>query len=230
MTNIRAATAVGDAAVPRPLAWGVSRFLIPPATAVAIAAAALLLLMTPFWVHSALDFSGGARALPVRALSHAVSDQTVAELFTGPGTFAAFGADEAGHMRDVRVILLGFLAIALASAAFVGWALWRHSRDPRTWRQIARGGLLLVGFVVVVGVFAALAFGVAFDLFHRLVFPGGNWAFAADSLLIRLYPYEFWQLSAAAFSVLTLAGGGLVWVVARRRARSLETRHTSGRS
>lgn len=78
--------------------------------------------------------------------------------------------------------------------------------------------MLVIG---VLGGFALLAFGVAFELFHRVLFPGGNWAFPADSLLIRLYPYEFWQLSATAFGALAMLGGASVWYLARRRARAL---------
>jgi hypothetical protein len=59
-------------------------------------------------------------------------------------------------------------------------------------------------------------------MFHRILFPGGNFSFPADSLLIQLYPYAFWQLSAGALGVLGIVGGLVVWWLARRRARSLE--------
>ena len=75
--------------------------------------------------------------------------------------------------------------------------------------------------MIAVGVFAAVAFDAAFELFHRIFFPGGNWDFPADSLLIRLYPYVFWQLSAGALGVLGILGGTAVWWLARRRERSL---------
>ena len=187
-----------------------------------IGAVALLILMTPPWMHIALDLSGGSRVLASLQLAYQLSDQTVAELLVGPGTFSSFTADEAAHMRDVRVVLWGFLGVALASAAFVGWRLSRAGDRAKAWRGVARGGLLLCGVIVAVGLVATLAFGPAFELFHRIFFPGGNWAFADDSLLIRLYPYEFWQLTAAALGVLTIFGGGLVWWVARQRARVLE--------
>ena len=74
---------------------------------------------------------------------------------------------------------------------------------------------------VVVGVVGYLAFEPLFELFHRVFFPGGNWEFPADSNMIRLYPYAFWELTAAALGVLCVIGGGLVWFVASRRARRL---------
>ena len=189
-------------------------------------AAALLLLMTPFWMHFALNVSGGLDAQATPQMSYELSDKTVGELFVGPGTFVAFGADEQGHMRDVRLVLWAFLATAAASLAVLAVAVWRNGRDPATWRAIGRGGILLAGAVVVVGIFAAVAFGVAFELFHRVLFPGGNWAFPADSLLIRLYPYAFWQMSAAALGVVSVVGGAITWRFAIHRARSLQAQQS----
>lgn len=186
-----------------------------------ILAVALLILMTPIWMHFALN-STGCRDF-YAGLSqdcYALSDGTIRELFVGPGTFTAFAPSEAAHMRDVRIVLWAFLVLAAASLLIVAWRVWRDGRSPETWRAVARGGLLLAGIVVVVGLFAALAFSVAFELFHRIVFPGGNWAFSGDSLLIRLYPYEFWQLTAGALGVLAIVGGLGSWYLARRRLRS----------
>jgi uncharacterized membrane protein len=75
--------------------------------------------------------------------------------------------------------------------------------------------------LAVLGVVAAVAFGLAFEVFHRLLFPGGNWAFPADSNLIRLYPIAFWQLSVAALGLLAGGAGALTWWIGRRRAASL---------
>ena len=190
---------------------------------IVILAISLLLLMTPIWTHFALGASGGTLAMAAPAESIQLSDRTVAELLVGPGSFTAFAPDEAGHMRDVRVVLLGFLALGIASGALLAWQIRSRRGDPALWRSVARGGVALIVALVVVGVFAALAFGVAFELFHRILFPGGNWEFAPNSLLIRLYPYAFWQMSAAALGLLAIVGGIGVWWFARRRARALET-------
>lgn len=196
---------------------------MPPAITVVILAAALLLLMTPFWMHFALTESGGVYAAPRAYDAYELSDRTVAELFLGPGTFAAFSGDEAAHMREVRLVLYGFLALAVAGTAFLAWRIGRAPSDPRTWRSIARGGAALAVGLLVVGALTALFFDLAFEAFHRIFFPGGNWAFAPDSLLIKLYPYAFWQLSAGALGLLGIGGGLVVWSLARRRARKLES-------
>src|SRR6266567_133546 len=119
---------------------------------IVLLAIALLLLMTPVWVHFALDASGGQALAGDPASAHELSDRTVAELFVGPGTFAYFGADEAAHMRDVRIVLYAFLALAAVSLAFVAASLLRAPRDIARWRAVGRGGITLAIVLVILGV------------------------------------------------------------------------------
>lgn len=205
--------------------------LLAAATVVLLLAVSLLPLLTPPFIHAALSASGGAAAGATLEQSQALSDRTVAELLFGPGTFAIagpdgaplYGADEAAHLRDVRLVLYAFLGLAFVAALVLGAAIARRRADPTLWRAIAWGGAALVVGLAAAGVFAALAFGVAFELFHRLLFPGGNWAFdPAHSNLVRLYPLGFWQLSAAAYGGLAIAAGTAAWWFGRRRARTQE--------
>jgi hypothetical protein len=219
MTSAQASAALPEHVGTSSRAGSVAAALVAPATIVVILAVSLLMLMAPVWMHFALDLSHGPGS---RAGMFQISDRTVWELFVGPGTFSEFAADEAAHMRDVRVVFWGFIGLAIAGAALISWRIVRHGHQARTWRSISRGGLALVIALPVLGVFAFLAFDVAFELFHRILFPGGNFSFPADSLLIQLYPYAFWQLSAGALGVLGIVGGLVVWWLARRRARSLE--------
>jgi hypothetical protein len=221
MTSAQASAALPERVATTSRASGLAAILVAPATMVVILAVSLLLLMTPFWTHFALGIAWSGD-ITSNDYGFLLSDRTISELFFGPGTFSDFGGDEAAHMRDVRVVFWGFMVLAIASAALILWRVSRHGREARTWRSISRGGGALVVALVVAGVFALVAFDAAFELFHRIFFPGGNWAFPADSLLIRLYPYAFWQMSAAALGALAIAGGVIVWFLARRRARSLE--------
>lgn len=211
-------------------------WLLPPATALVIIVLGVLLLTTPLWMHFALDASGATSALsPTRPeAAFDISDRTVSELLFGPGTFEIrrpcdatsgcpyvppfYTPDEAAHLRDARAVLYVFVALALASLVFIIAALVHRPHDARRWQAVARGGAGLAIGAVVVGVVGFLAFDAAFELFHRVFFPGGNWEFPVDSNMIRLYPYAFWQLTAVALGVLCVIGGGLVWWLARRRA------------
>jgi len=218
MASVQASTTMSQKTVAQPRLMEIGRALLVPATMIVNLAVALLLLMTPIWTHFALPFAW-AGGDPTYGLG--LSDSTIRELFFGPGTFSAFGPDEAAHMRDVRVVFWGFMVLAVASVGLISWQIARHPRDPLVWRSISRGGIALVVALVVLGVFALVAFDTVFTLFHEIFFPGGNWAFSPNSLLIQLYPYAFWELSSGALGVLGIGGGLAVWLLARRRAERL---------
>jgi hypothetical protein len=205
-------------------------WLLPPATALVIIVLGVLLLTTRLWMHFALAVSGGG--IPVLSTdgSLLISDATVDHLLFGGDfenislalgngpPFVAYTVDEAAHLRDARLVLYLFGALAVASLVFIVAAFVHRPNDARRWRAVARGGAGLAIGAVVVGVVSFIAFDAAFELFHRVFFPGGNWEFPADSNMIRLYPYAFWQLTAAALGVWCVVIGGAVWWLARRRA------------
>jgi integral membrane protein (TIGR01906 family) len=204
------------------------RLLVPVATMLAIGAVALLVLLTPLFVHAALDLAGAPAAVglsPTQA--HEYSDRTVSELLIGPAIFefsapdgsAFYTADERAHMRDVRAVLFGFLGPAAVATVVLTIIAVRRRGDRLAVKAIGRGGLALAIGTVVIGAIAAVAFDAAFEFFHWLLFPGGNFSFDPTSQrLVQLYPYAFWQLSAAALGALLVIGGGLTWLLARWRA------------
>jgi integral membrane protein (TIGR01906 family) len=206
--------------------------VLPLTTGLVLLGLSLLILLLPVYMHAALDTADSAGLLGVsRSEAHALSDQMVGELLLGPGTFAFagpdgrpfLGVDEAAHMRDVRLVLLGFLAVVALSAVSVGAALAANWRRAFVWRSVARGGIVLALGLLLVGVVALVAFDFVFELFHRLFFPGGNWAFdPASQRLVQLYPLAFWQLTSLALGVLAIGSGVLVWLVGRGRASRLE--------
>jgi hypothetical protein len=204
--------------------------LVSAATALVILAASLLLLLTPLYMHPALDAAGSAAILGVdRDTAHQVSDRTVGELLAGPGTFSFvapagvtrfYDEAEAGHLRDVRVVLFAFLGLAAVAA----YTLLLQGRAGRRatwfWRAVARGAAVLAVALTAVGAFFLVAFDAAFEIFHRIFFPGGNWAFdPTTQRLVQLYPVAFWQLTSAALGVLAIGAGAVTWWLASRRAR-----------
>ena len=236
MSTARAAGALHARERPEARA-GLLGAILPPATALSLLGLSLVLLLLPLYMHPALDAAGAPGRLGVSpAEARALSDRTVAELLLGPGTFAFagpdgrpfYGADEAGHLRDVRLVLYGFLALVGLSSVAVAGALARGWRRAAVWQGLARGGAGLVVLLLAGGLFAILAFELAFELFHRLLFPGGNWAFdPGTQRLVQLYPLAFWQLTTAALGLLASGSGVLLWFVARRRERRLRADATA---
>jgi hypothetical protein len=222
----------------------VQRLVVPTATGITILGLALVLLLTPVFTHWALDAAGSAAFLGVpRAMALEVSDRTIGELLLGPGTFGVmpvcagaswasgyecfYDASEASHLRDARTVLYVFAALVLAAVVVIVVAFARTGDRLALWRSVATGSATIAVVFVVVGLFFLVAFDAAFTLFHQLFFPGGNWAFDPRSQrLVQLYPIPFWQLTSTALGALTVGGGVVVWVLARRFARTAEQRAT----
>ncbi|CAN5846616.1 hypothetical protein BH24CHL6_BH24CHL6_03930 [soil metagenome] len=206
--------------------------VLPVVTALSLLGLSLLILLLPVYMHPALDAAGSAELLGIgRPEAHALSDRTVGELLLGPGTFAFagpdgqpfYGPDEVAHMRDVRLVLFGFLTLVLLSVITLAVALATNWRRAFVWRSVARGGAVLAMGLLVIGIVALGAFDLMFELFHRLLFPGGNWAFdPASQRLVQLYPLGFWQLTSLALGLLAVGSGVLVWLLGRARAGRLE--------
>jgi integral membrane protein (TIGR01906 family) len=199
----------------------VLRFGVPVATMLVITAVAVLALMTPFYMHPALDAAGSARYLGVsQPEARELSDATIADLFSPAGSFALFRSDEQAHMRDVRVVLWGFLALSVVAAVALAVAVARRRDRTAVVRAVGNGGAALAVGAVVVGAVAAVAFEAVFELFHHIFFPGGNWSFdPTTSRLVQLYPETFWELTSAALGVLLVGGGAILWLLTRRLAR-----------
>jgi len=59
-------------------------------------------------------------------------------------------------------------------------------------------------------ILTTLFFDQAFILFHLLLFPQGNWTFAADSLLIETFPLEFFMRMSLLIFLQTLVLGAIL--------------------
>lgn len=194
------------------------------ATAVAIFGVALIPLLTPLLLHPLLDASSSAAWLHLGPQEvHDLSDRTVSELVFGPGSFAFsgpngaafFDAAEASHLRDARTLLILFEGLTIVCLAWITWSVTRR----RARFAVTRGAKGVAIGVVIVGIVGFFAFEPAFTLFHEIFFPGGNWSFDPyTSHMVQLYPYDFWQLTAATLGVLALATAAIVWAVTRRKA------------
>jgi hypothetical protein len=129
-----------------------------------------------------------------------------------PVTFgrSTFTSDEYAHMADVRAVFRGAeyaAALALLVAVF-GVARARRRRDAL--RLVRAGALIAAGIVAVIGAAAAVAFDPLFLLFHEVFFPQGNFLFAPDSNLLRLYPEWYWQGITAGVGVSFIAAALVV--------------------
>jgi integral membrane protein (TIGR01906 family) len=205
--------------------------LVGVATGLVIVGAAVAVLLTPPYTHAALRSAGSGALLGVsEARAEALSDRTIGEMVAGPATFAFpiedggarfYDEAEASHLRDARTVLYGFvLLVGIAAVALI--AAWRRVPALTFRRAVAAGGATLALAFAAIGLALVVAFPLAFELFHRVFFPGGNWQFdVGTERMVQLYPTPFWEMTATTLAILVIGAGGIVWFVARRSGRGL---------
>jgi uncharacterized membrane protein len=106
---------------------------------------------------------------------------------------STFTSDEYAHMADVRAVFRGAEYAAALALFVLIFRVQRARRRGDALRLVRTGAVIATGIVAVIGIAAALAFDPLFLLFHEVFFPQGNFLFAPDSNLIRLYPEWYWQ-------------------------------------
>jgi integral membrane protein (TIGR01906 family) len=97
-----------------------------------------------------------------------------------------FNAAEASHLADVKQAVNGVQAAAWA--LLIAFLALLTRADARF--AFSRGfGLLLA----LIGILAIAPFDAVFAQFHEILFVSGTWVFPADSTIIALYPFSFFQ-------------------------------------
>ena len=203
-------------------------------TALTILALTIPLFLTPSWVSFE---QGRAQASAWTGFTEAdlrsATDSILSDLVIGPPDFDVQVAGEPvldererSHMRDVRTVFIGFFALsAIAAAGVVVLAIRRRGADRiSSWRAVRAGAVGLIAGLLIAGMVALVAFDALFEVFHRLLFPGGSYAFdPRTERLVQLFPFQFWQDSAIAVGLVAAVIALLVAVVAHRRSAASES-------
>jgi integral membrane protein (TIGR01906 family) len=200
------------------------------ATGLVIVAVSIVPFLTPPWVSFE---QGRAEAVSWTGFTQpeldAATGAILADLVFGPPDFdvevrgqPVLNEREQTHMRDVRGVFAGFAALALlAGVGLVAlYAGARRLGHPERWWSAVRAGARgLIVVVVVGGVIAFFAFDAAFEVFHRLFFPGGSYLFdPATDRLVQLFPFAFWSETTIVLGAVIIALSVVVSFVAGRRA------------
>ncbi|HEV7810936.1 MAG TPA: DUF1461 domain-containing protein [Candidatus Limnocylindrales bacterium] len=197
-------------------------------TAVVVIAIAILPFLTPAWVSFEQGRTGAARLTGFTEAELATATNAILhDLVLGPPTFAVevsgrpvLEERERAHMRDVRGVFAGFYLLALVAAVAVVLLIAgarRLGHPERAWRAVRNGMRGLILAVVIAGVLATFFFDAAFELFHRLFFPGGSYTFdPRTDRLVQLFPFDFWSETTLAVGGVIVLLGALVWFAAGR--------------
>ena len=124
---------------------------------------------------------------------------------------------ELSHMDDVKRVTQGALRVWYASVAVLlvlgAWA-WVGGWWSEYRIGLMRGGWLMIGLAVTVGLIVIVGIVLNPDVFwnffagfHSLFFEGDSWLFLYSDTLIRLFPIRFWQDAFLWAAVIALGGG-----------------------
>lgn len=125
-----------------------------------------------------------------------------------------FDESSVAHLADVRDVMISARAATGIAAGVLAIAIMLMLAR-REWRVLGsglRGGsYLIIGAVLLLGVAGIVDFDGLFAGFHGVFFESGTWTFPYDSLLIQLFPEQFWAVSAALWAALIAVGAGSLW-------------------
>ena len=133
---------------------------------------------------------------------------------------SVFNQREVQHMLDVKRLIRGVYAVAVASGIYLlatiaaGFA-WRRRRFVGTlaWLSLWGGGLTLA-LVFAIGVFALTGFEALFLKFHQLSFSNDLWRLdPSTDYLVIMFPEGFWFDAAMSVATLTLVSAVLLTAV-----------------
>jgi len=148
------------------------------------------------------------------AIDYLLNDSDISYLSTLTFEYGKplYNERELSHMDDVKVVTKATLRVWYMVLVFLGGlGIWAQFGE---WWQayrlgLKRGGWLMLGLVLVIGLFGVIAFRQLFTLFHALFFEGDSWLFLYSDTLIRQFPMQFWQ-DAFIWAGVISVGGGLI--------------------
>lgn len=126
------------------------------------------------------------------------SDPDLQAKYTGENTDAVlrFQQDEIEHFYDVRVIFTTiFIIYFISIILFIVILVILSERNMKSFLRNTGNVFIIAPVIIFIIVLLLLLFGrnfpVLFEKFHKVFFPQGNYAFAGNSLIISIFPFEF---------------------------------------
>lgn len=117
------------------------------------------------------------------------------------------------HLVTVKVLVDGVLlggSVALGILLVLAIIVIARKRFNALFLVMRSTGATLAVLLVACIAMASLGFTRFFEWFHKLLFPGGNYSFYADTLLIRAFPEKFWMAEGAALALVLAIFAGVL--------------------
>lgn len=148
-----------------------------------------------------------------------------------PGSSRGYTQEEIFHMADVRLVMrlartitMALIAISLLSALIVV----KLKSYAALGRVLISAGILCTLALVIAALAGFIGFDELFSGFHTLFFSEGTWQFPEDSLLLTLFPLQFWMIEALVWAFSSLAAAVLAISVGALIRSSCVAKRASG--
>lgn len=134
----------------------------------------------------------------VRTTTDALIMYLTTEMPTGETTQAisVFTENEKSHLADVRIIMLCLKYAAILSLVGIILIFLRLRTKGNLGANVEKvclyAAIANTAFLAII-ILLSINFTWLFTNFHKVFFPQGNWIFPMDSLLITLFPREFFE-------------------------------------
>lgn len=144
------------------------------------------------------------------------------KFFKGKEELKYFNEEEKSHMRDVKFVISGINFIYYSSTIFfIAFFLilyFLSKKDKMSfiehlYRMILYGSSASLIFLIIIFLWTVFSFGTLFFLMHLILFPQGNWMFPAGSLLITLFPEQFFFDMALRIFVYAIFQSGVFFII-----------------
>ena len=117
------------------------------------------------------------------------------EADSAPGLYI-FTKAERDHLEDVHAIFKRFKYAAIISSAALLIIIMRMRANgvlSQGWQPMLKLAGIIAASALALLFVLSLNFDWFFTNFHYIFFPQGNWQFPADSLLITMFPADFFR-------------------------------------
>jgi integral membrane protein (TIGR01906 family) len=146
-------------------------------------------------------------------LAYKVSNNEIAE----SDEACMFSTEAISHLDDVSDLVskltFPLIAVGVLAAFCLMATLWSYGARP-IYKAFIASGAATIAVIVAFGAAAATGFSAFFNQLHSLFFAEGSWQFPASSLLITIYPEQFWinmgvlwAATSIAFALVALIAG-----------------------
>lgn len=119
-----------------------------------------------------------------------------------------FSQKEKNHLKDVSFLfklVLQIKVITLFLLLLVFLILASQKKLLLFWQAVKLSSFIFALIQLAFVLLAWLSFASFFNFFHRLFFIPDSWLFPSTSILIKLYPFDFWaQMALLCFGLTSL--------------------------